>query len=78
MGCRRQGVVLAVASRGCRRGTKMGIICVSHAAAVASGEEVKVEAQISEIDRKRLVFDIRVRHGEVLVSEGTHQRFIVG
>ena len=56
----------------------MGIICVSHAAAVASGEEVKVEAQISEIDRKRLVFDIRVRHGEVLVSEGTHQRFIVG
>ncbi|MAU86113.1 MAG: thioesterase [Euryarchaeota archaeon] len=59
--------------------TTVGIhICVSHAAAVASGEEVKVEAQISEIDRKRLVFDIRVRHGEVLVSEGTHQRFIVG
>jgi len=59
--------------------TTVGIhVCVSHSAAVAPGEEVVVAAELSEIDRKRLVFNIKVTHGEVLVSEGTHQRFIVG
>tara|TARA_B100000579_G_C22835944_1_gene858760 strand:- start:1710 stop:2081 length:372 start_codon:yes stop_codon:yes gene_type:complete len=59
--------------------TTVGIhVCVSHSAAVASGEEVVVVAELAEIDRKRLVFDVKVTHGEVLVSEGTHQRFIVG
>ena len=47
-------------------------------AAVASGEEVLVHAELAEIDRKRLVFNVRVTHGDVLVSEGTHQRFVVG
>lgn len=59
--------------------TTVGIhICVSHSAAVASGEEITVAAELTEIDRKRLVFNIKVTHGQVLVSEGTHQRFIVG
>ena len=58
--------------------TTVGIhICVSHSAAVASGEEVLVHAELAEIDRKRLVFNVRVTHGDVLVSEGTHQRFVV-
>ncbi len=59
--------------------TTVGIhICVSHQAAVSSGEDVLVSAEISEVDRRRLVFDIKVTHGETLISEGTHQRFIVG
>ena len=59
--------------------TTVGIhICVSHSAAVASGEEVLVAAELAEIDRKRLVFNVKVTHGETVVSEGTHQRFIVG
>ena len=58
--------------------TTVGIhICVSHSAAVASGEEVLVAAELAEIDRKRLVFNVKVTHGETVVSEGTHQRFIV-
>lgn len=59
--------------------TTVGIhICVSHEAAVAAGEDVVVAGEISEVDRRRLVFDIRVTHGDTLISEGTHQRFIVG
>ncbi|WP_420623908.1 thioesterase family protein [Candidatus Poriferisodalis sp.] len=59
--------------------TTVGIhICVSHEAAVASGEDVVVSGEISEIDRRRLVFDIKVSHGDTLISQGTHQRFIVG
>ena len=59
--------------------TTVGIhICVSHEAAVASGSDVVVAGEISEIDRRRLVFEIKVTHGDTLISKGTHQRFIVG
>lgn len=59
--------------------TTVGIhVCVSHQAAAPSGESVDVHATLSEIDRKRLVFDIRVLLGDTVVSEGTHQRFVVG
>lgn len=59
--------------------TTVGIhVCVSHSASVDSGDDVEVDCEISEVDRRRLVFDTRVSSGDKLVSEGTHQRFIVG
>ena len=59
--------------------TAVGIhVCVSHEAAVSAGEDVVIDAELAEIDRKRLVFNVKVSHGETLVSQGTHQRFIVG
>ena len=58
--------------------TTVGIhVCVSHQAAIASGESVVIDADLAEVDRKRLVFNVKVSHRETLVSEGTHQRFIV-
>ncbi|MCP3934428.1 MAG: thioesterase family protein [Actinomycetia bacterium] len=59
--------------------TTVGIhVCVSHQAAVGTGEEVEIVATLAEVDRKKLTFDVRVTHGDTVVSEGTHQRFIVG
>ncbi|MEM8923195.1 MAG: thioesterase [Actinomycetota bacterium] len=59
--------------------TTVGIhVCVSHEAGVDSGQEVEVACEISEIDRRRLVFTTTVTSGATLVSQGTHQRFIVG
>lgn len=59
--------------------TTVGIhVCVSHAAAVESGKEVHVAYELTEIDRKRLVFTTTVTAGDTVVSEGTHQRFVVG
>ncbi|MFT7646777.1 MAG: fluoroacetyl-CoA thioesterase [Candidatus Poriferisodalaceae bacterium] len=59
--------------------TTVGIhVCVSHQAAAPSGQDVDVRATLSEIDRKRLVFDVQVLLGDTVVSEGTHQRFVVG
>jgi fluoroacetyl-CoA thioesterase len=52
-------------------------ICVSHQAAAAEGEEVEVHCQLADMDRRRLTFDVRVTCGERLLSEGTHQRFVV-
>lgn len=59
--------------------TTVGIhVCVSHAASVPAGDEVEVRCELTERDRKRLVFATTVTSGDKVVSEGTHQRFVVG
>jgi fluoroacetyl-CoA thioesterase len=58
--------------------TTVGIhVCVSHSASVAAGEEIEVACELTEIDRRRLVFTTTVTSGERVVSDGTHQRFVV-
>lgn len=59
--------------------TTVGIhVCVSHQASVDSGEQVEVEYELIEIDRRKLTFATKVSSGDKVVSEGTHQRFVVG
>jgi fluoroacetyl-CoA thioesterase len=59
--------------------TTVGIhVCVSHAAAAASGKDVVVRCEMTDRDRKKLVFTTEVTCGDTVVSEGTHQRFVVG
>ena len=58
--------------------TTVGVhVCVSHSASVAAGEEVEVRCELTERDRRRLVFATTVTAGDRIVSEGTHQRFVV-
>jgi fluoroacetyl-CoA thioesterase len=58
--------------------TTVGIhVCVSHSASVAAGETVQIRWELTERDRRRLVFNTTVLAGETVVSEGTHQRFVV-
>ena len=52
-------------------------VCVSHAASAAAGDDVVVSCELSEIDRRRLEFTTRVTSGDKVLSEGTHQRFVV-
>lgn len=59
--------------------TTVGIhVCVSHAASVPAGGEIEVSCELTERDRKRLVFATKVTSGDTVVSDGTHQRFVVG
>jgi fluoroacetyl-CoA thioesterase len=59
--------------------TTVGIhVCVSHSAAAAAGEEVEVRCELTERDRRRLVFTTEVTCGDRTLSEGSHQRFVVG
>lgn len=59
--------------------TTVGIhVCVSHSARVDAGDEIDVTCELTEVDRKRLVFTTTVTSGDKGVSEGTHQRFVVG
>jgi fluoroacetyl-CoA thioesterase len=58
--------------------TTVGIhVCVSHSASVSSGEAIDIACELTEIDRRRLVFETTVTSGDKVVSEGTHQRFVV-
>ena len=58
--------------------TTVGIhVCVSHSASVPAGDEVEVSCELTELDRRRLVFTTTVTAGDKVVSEGTHQRFVV-
>jgi predicted thioesterase len=58
--------------------TTVGIhVCVSHSASVDAGEAIDITCELAEIDRRRLVFETKVTSGDKVVSEGTHQRFVV-
>lgn len=74
-----EGTCLGVAQEHLDDGeTTVGIhICVSHAASVNVGEEVAVACELAERDRKKLTFRVTVTHGDTVVSEGTHDRFVV-
>ena len=50
---------------------------VSHLTATPVGMTVRAEAELTEIDRRRLVFSVRAFAGEELIGEGRHERFIV-
>ena len=55
-------------------GTKLD---VEHLSATPLGMEVRAEAKLVEIDRRRLVFEVAVYDNAGLIGQGKHERFIV-
>ena len=53
------------------------LLNVKHLAATPVGMTVQAEAELIEIDRRRLVFSVKAWDEVELVGEGTHERFIV-
>ncbi len=50
---------------------------IRHLAATPVGMEVTCESELVEIDRKRLVFTLKVSDGIDVIGDGTHERFII-
>lgn len=50
---------------------------VAHSSATPVGMTVVCETELTEIDRRRLVFSARVYDSKGEVGSGTHERFIV-
>ena len=50
---------------------------VSHLAATPVGMAVRAEAELIEIDRRRLIFSVKAWDEAELIGEGRHERFIV-
>ncbi len=52
-------------------------VSVKHLAPTPVGMQVRFECTLREIDRRRLVFDVKAFDEVSLIGEGTHERFIV-
>lgn len=50
---------------------------IRHLAATPVGLTVTCESELIEIDRKRLVFSLKVTDGVDVIGDGTHERFII-
>ncbi|MFP6583113.1 MAG: thioesterase family protein [Candidatus Hydrogenedentota bacterium] len=50
---------------------------VSHQGKAMSGETVTIDVKLSEINKRRLTFDINVNAPSGLISTGTHQRAVL-
>lgn len=59
------------------QGTVGTLINVKHVSATPVGMEVTCETKLVEIDRKRLVFEVKAYDSAGLIGEGTHERFII-
>jgi predicted thioesterase len=58
--------------------TTVGIaVNIKHLKASPVGSTIRCDAALVDVDRKRLVFEVRCFEGETLVGEGVHERFVV-
>lgn len=59
------------------QGTVGTLVNVKHSAATPVGMEVRCESRLVEIDRRRLVFEVRAYDACGMIGEGIHERFII-
>lgn len=59
------------------QGTVGTLVNVTHSAATPVGMRVWCESQLVEVDRRRLVFEVKAYDQCGLIGEGTHERFII-
>lgn len=52
-------------------------IDISHIAATPVGMKVRAEAELIEVDGRKLLFSVRARDEMDLISEGRHERVVV-
>ncbi len=50
---------------------------IAHTAPTLRGQTVRATATVTEVDRRRVVFDIRVEDDTEVVGTGTHERFVI-
>ncbi len=59
------------------QGTVGTLVNVTHCAATPIGMRVWCESELVEVNRRRLVFSVRVYDECGLIGEGTHERFVI-
>ena len=58
--------------------TTVGIaVNIKHLKASPVGATIRCEAELVEVDRRRLVFAVKCFEGDTLIGEGIHERFVV-
>jgi predicted thioesterase len=59
------------------QGTVGTLVNVTHSAATPVGMRVWCESQLVEVDRRRLVFEVKAYDQCGLIGEGRHERFVI-
>ena len=59
------------------QGTVGTLVNVSHSAATPIGMRVWCDSELTEVDRRRLVFKVRAYDERGEIGEGVHERFVV-
>lgn len=59
------------------QGTVGTRIDVRHLAATPVGMEVTCTAEVTEVDRRRIVFTVRAKDEKEVIGEGIHERFVI-
>jgi predicted thioesterase len=59
------------------QGTVGTLVNVTHSAATPVGMRVWCDSQLIEVDRRRLVFQVKAYDECGLIGEGRHERFII-
>jgi len=58
--------------------TTVGIaVNIKHLKASPVGSTIRCDAELVEVDRRRLVFSVKCFENETLIGEGIHERFVV-
>jgi len=50
---------------------------IAHIAPTLRGQTVRATATVTEVDRRRVLFDIKVEDDNELIGHGTHERFVI-
>ena len=59
------------------QGTVGTLVNVSHLSATPIGKRVWCDSELTEVDRRRLVFSVKAYDDCGLIGEGTHERFVI-
>ena len=59
------------------QGTVGTLVNVSHVSATPIGMRVWCDSELTEVDRRRLVFSVKAYDECGLIGEGTHERFVI-
>jgi fluoroacetyl-CoA thioesterase len=53
------------------------VVNVRHLAATPVGHQITAEAEVTEVDGRRVAFKVSARDDTELIGEGTHERMVV-
>ena len=59
------------------QGTVGTLVNVSHLSATPIGKRVWCDSELTEVDRRRLVFSVKAYDEAGLIGEGIHERFVI-
>ena len=59
------------------QGTVGTLVNISHTSATPIGKRVWCDSELTEVDRRRLVFSVKAYDEAGLIGEGTHERFVI-